>query len=200
MRSRALPRATWPVVAGVVAWALVAAATSPLLEWRGAVYIAAGLAGVLALALLLVQPLLATGRLPGLEGPRGRRVHRWMGGALVAMVVAHVAGLWVTSPPDVIDVLLFRSPTPFSVWGAIALWAVLAAALLAVLRRRLAPSRWRLAHTGLVVVATTATVLHAVQIEGTMGTASKAVLCALALAATLWAAKEPWLRLVRRRA
>ena len=48
-------------------------------------------------------------------------------------VIVHVAGLWLTSPPDVIDVLLFRSPTPFSAWGAIAMWAVFAAALWAAL-------------------------------------------------------------------
>jgi hypothetical protein len=86
---------------------LAAAATSPLLAWRQPVYIAAGLAGVIAMALMLLQPLLAGGHLPGLPALRadadctaGRRL-------LIAAVVVHVAGLWITSPPDVIDALLF---------------------------------------------------------------------------------------------
>ena len=117
------------------------AATSPLLAWRDPVYIAACLAGVVAMALVLVQPLLAGGYLPGLTLSRGRRVHRWVGLLLVAAVVVHVAGLWLTSPPDVIDALLFTSPTPFSAWGVVAMWAVFAAALLAAARRRLPSGR-----------------------------------------------------------
>ena len=83
------------------------------------------------MALLLVQPLLVAGYLPGLPRSRGRRMHRWVGGGLIAAVVIHVAALWLTSPPDVIDALLFVSPTPFSAWGVIAMWAVFAAAALA---------------------------------------------------------------------
>ena len=48
---------------------------------------------------------------------------------LVIAVVLHVAGLWVTSPPDVIDALLFVAPTPFSNWGIIAMWALFATGL-----------------------------------------------------------------------
>ena len=68
---------------------------------------------------------------------------------LVVAVVIHVAALWITSPPDVVDALLFASPTPFSAWGVIAMWAVFAAALLAALRRRLRlrPRTWRIAFT-----------------------------------------------------
>ena len=33
---------------------------------------------------------------------------------MAVAVVIHVAGLWITSPPDMIDALLFTSPTPFS--------------------------------------------------------------------------------------
>ncbi|WP_246098784.1 ferric reductase-like transmembrane domain-containing protein [Paracoccus laeviglucosivorans] len=165
---------------------LAVAATSPLLEWRDPVYIAAGLAGVLALAILLIQPLLAAGYLPGLPRPRGRRLHRWIGAALILCVVVHVGGLWLTSPPDVIDALLFASPTPFSVWGVVAMWALFAAALMAALRRplRMRPGIWRLGHTALVSLTVICTALHAMLIEGTMGTASKAALCALAIAAT----------------
>ena len=140
------PRAAlaWAALGIAVAVPIGVAATSPLLAWREPVYIVAGFAGVFALALLLVQPLLAGGRLPGLPGVRGRRVHRRVGAALVAAVVLHVAGLWVTSPPDVIDALLLRSPTPFSLWGVIAMWATFAAALSAALRGHLrVRPRWR---------------------------------------------------------
>lgn len=170
----------WAAVGGAVVAAGVEAATSPLLAWRDAIYIAGCLAGVAALALLLVQPLLAGGHLVGLR--RGRRVHGWVGGVLVAAVVGHVAALWLTSPPDVVDALLFRSPTAFSVWGVVAMWAVFATALLAALRRW--QVLWRLGHVGLGVVIAVATVVHAWLIDGTMGGVSKAVLCGLVLAAT----------------
>ena len=139
----------WTALVIAVGVPIAAAAVSSLLAWRDPVYIAAGFAGVVAMALLLFQPLLAAGLLPGLSGPRGRLVHRWVGSALILAVLIHVGGLWVTSPPDVIDALLFASPTPFSAWGVIAMWAVFASALLAGLRRRLRlrPRRWRLAHT-----------------------------------------------------
>lgn len=177
------------------------AATSPLLAWRGPVYIAAGFAGVLAMGLLLLQPLLAGGYLPGMPPRRGRRLHAWVGTGLVILVVLHVLALWVTSPPDVIDVLLFRSPTPFSLWGVIAMWAVFAAALVAALRRRmrLRPAVWRLCHATLVTVVIVCSMLHAMLIEGTMGTVSKAVLCLLVLAALVrvMADLKPWTLLRR---
>jgi predicted ferric reductase len=167
---------------------IVLAATSPLLAWRDPVYIAAGLAGVVGMALMLIQPLLAGGYLPGLPGPRGRRVHRVTGAALVAAVIVHVAALWITSPPDVIDALLFVSPTPFAIWGVIAMWAVLASALLAALRRRLRlrPQTWRRVHSALAAVIVAGTVAHALLIEGTMEPVSKAILGVLIVAATLW--------------
>ena len=160
---------------------------SPLLEWRDPVYIAAGFAGVLAMALMLLQPLLATGHLPGFAVPTGRRIHRWVGSLLFLTVVIHVAALWVTSPPDVVDALLFASPTPFSVWGVIAMWCVFATAVLAATRRkfRLQPRTWRISHKTLAAVIVTGSVIHAMLIEGTMETVSKAVLCALVLTATL---------------
>lgn len=194
----------WSALAAAVVVPLAAAAVSPLLAWRQPVYIAAGFAGVIAMSLLLLQPLLAGGYLPGLSGQRGRRFHRFVGGALIAAVLIHVAGLWVTSPPDVIDVLLFRSPTPFSVWGVIAMWAVFAAALLAVLRRRLRlrPPTWRLAHTALAAVVVIGSIVHALLIEGTMETLSKVLLCGLVLLATakVLADLRVWTVLTRRRA
>ena len=177
----------WAALAAVVGVPIAAAAASPLLAWRGPVYILAGFAGIVALGLVLVQPLLIGGYLPGLPAIRGRRAHRWIGGALVVTVLIHVGGLWITSPPDMIDALLFVSPTPFSPFGVIAMWAILAVALLAALRRRLGfrPRTWRIAHMVLAVVIVAGGLVHAMLIEGTMETVSKAVLCALVLAATV---------------
>ncbi|MGP6089985.1 ferric reductase-like transmembrane domain-containing protein [Antarctobacter jejuensis] len=176
----------WAALALAIAVPAGLALGSPLLAWRQRVYIIAGFAGVLGLCLILLQPLLAGGKLPGLPLRRGRQVHRVTGALLVLAVVVHVAGLWLTSPPDVVDALLFRSPTPFSPFGVVAMWALFGAALLAALRRRLRlPYRaWRSAHTTLAVVIVTGTVLHALLIEGTMETLSKAVLCGLTALAT----------------
>lgn len=195
-----MARATliWAALLAAVIVPIAAAAASPLLQWRDPLYIAAGFAGVVALALMLVQPLLMGGYLPGLPALRGRRAHRWIGGMLVAAVVIHVGGLWITSPPDVIDALLFTSPTPFSAWGVIAMWAIFAVALLAALRRRLRPRTWRIAHTLLAVVIVVGTVVHAILIEGTMEMVSKAALCALVLAATIKVMAD--LRVWRKRA
>src|SRR5215218_8534718 len=93
----------WAALAAAVGVPIAAAAASPLIAWGAAVYILAGFAGIIALGLVLVQPLLAGGYLPGLSAYRSRRAHHWIGGALVAAVVVHVGGLWITSPPDMID-------------------------------------------------------------------------------------------------
>ncbi len=177
----------WAALAAAIGIPIFAASASPLLAWRDAVYIAAGFAGIVALALVLIQPLLMAGYLPGVSRYRGRRAHHWVGGALVATVVVHVAGLWITSPPDMVDALLFVSPTPFSPWGVLAMWAIFAVALLAVFRRRLKlePRKWRIAHMVLAVVIVVGSVVHAVLIEGTMETISKTALCVLVVVAAV---------------
>jgi len=159
------------------------AATSDLLPYRSPVYVLAEFAGIIALGLALVQPLLAGGYLPGLSAYRGRRVHHWIGGALVLAVVVHVAGLWITSPPDMIDALTYTSPTPFSPFGVTAMWAIFAVALLAFFRRRLGLRKWRIVHMSLAVVIVVGGVVHAMLVEGTMETISKAALCLLVLGA-----------------
>ena len=176
----------WAALVAAICVPLAAAAASPLHAYRDWVYILAGFAGIIALGLMLVQPMLIGGYLPGPSAYRGRRAHRWIGGALVIAVVIHVGGLWIASPPDVIDALLFASPTPFSAWGVIAMWAIFAVALLATLRWRLGlePRTWRIAHTSLAVVIVVGSVVHGMLIEGAMETVSKAALCALVLAAT----------------
>src|SRR3954469_2743218 len=175
----------WAALAAAICAPIAAAATSPLLEWRGPVYILAGFAGIIGLGLLLLQPVLAGGYLPGPSAYRARRAHHWIGSALVVAVVIHVGGLWITSPPDMIDALLFSSPTPFSPFGVIAMWSIFAVALLAALRRRMRPRTWRMVHTLLAIVIVVGGVVHGILVEGAMETISKAALCAMVLAAAI---------------
>lgn len=176
----------WGTVLALMAVPVALAATSPLLSYRGAAYIVGGFAGIICLSLMVLQPLLAAGFLPGAGGPRGRRWHRWLGAALTAGVVLHVAGLYVTSPPDTMDALLLVSPTPFSVYGVTAMWAVFLTALLAGLRRRigLGPRLWQQLHGVLALVIAVSTVIHAVQIQGAMEPVTKWALSLAVLAAT----------------
>jgi predicted ferric reductase len=65
------------------------------------------------------------------------------------------------------------------------MWAIFAVALLAALRRRLRPRTFRTAHMLLAIVIVVGSVVHGMLIEGAMETVSKAVLCALVLAAAI---------------
>jgi len=162
------------------------AAFSPYLAFRQPVYIAAGFAGIIAMALLVIHPLLPARVMAGL----GRAAHRALGPALLVLIGIHVGGLWITSPPDVIDALTFRSPAPFSVWGVIAMWAALAAGAIALVRRGLAPRTWRAMHVGLGMVIASGTAAHALLIDGAMEPVSKAALAAAILLSALWAARR----------
>jgi len=177
----------WAALAAAICVPIALSTASPLLAWRGPIYILAGLVGMVALGLLLVQPVLIAGYLPGLSAYRTRRIHHWVGGAVVVAVVVHVVGLWITSPPDMIDALLFVSPTPFSPFGVTAMWAIFAVALLAAFRRRLGLRlrTWRIAHMLLAAVIVVGSVVHVMLVEGTMETVSKAALCVLVVAAAV---------------
>lgn len=179
----------WLGMIYVVTRAFLGAANSPLLAWRDPVYIIAGFSGIAALTLLLIQPLLAANLLRGLSPVRARRVHRWIGSGLTAAVVLHVAALWRTSPPDVVDALLYRSPTPFSIWGVSAMWLLFIAASFVSLRRksRLRPSVWSTIHRTLMAAVVVGSVAHTLQITGTMDSFSKALLCGAVVVATAWA-------------
>lgn len=83
------------------------------------------------------------------------------------------------------DALLFASPTAFTPFGVIAMWAILAVAVLAALRHRLGLRAWRLVHLSLAVLIVACSVAHGLLIEGTMETVSKAALCLLVVAAAL---------------
>ena len=162
------------------------AAASEQLAWRGPLYIAAGFAGIIALGLVLVQPLLIGGYLPGLLGFRGRRTHYWIGGALVVAVVVHVAGLWITSPPDMIDALTLHIADAVLSLRRGRHVGDLCCRVLAAFRRRLglAPRTWRLAHMAFAVIIVVGVWSTRLLIEGTMEAISKAALCVLvALAA-----------------
>jgi predicted ferric reductase len=113
---------------------------------------------------------------------------------LVVVVLVHVGGLWITSPPDMMDALLFASPTPFSPFGVIAMWSIFAVALLAAFRRRLGLRTWRIVHMSLAVVIVVGTVLHGMLIEGAMEIVSKAALCVLVLAAAIKVMADLWVR------
>jgi predicted ferric reductase len=187
----------WAGVALIMILPIVMAAFSPYLASRDLPYVIGGFAGIVALSLLFLQPLLPAGYLAGSEGPAGRRWHRWIGVGIILAVALHLGGLYVTSPADMLDALLLVSPTPFSVYGVIATAGVAATALLVLLRRRLGVrhSVWRLIHNGLAAVVVVATAIHAVQIEGAMEPSSKWLLCAAVLAATAVALVD--LRLLR---
>lgn len=179
---KARGRLVWLGIALLITVPIVAAAASPLLAWRGPIYIFAGFAGVVALALIFLQPMLISGGLPGVGGRRSRQWHRLVGIALTLAVLLHVAGLWITSPPDAIDALLLVSPTPFSPWGVVAMWALLASAGLAAFARK--TRLWRLGHRVLAVIIVVGGVVHALLVEGTMEPISKTVLCLAVLCAT----------------
>lgn len=148
------------------------------------------------MALLLIQPLLAGGHLPGVSILHSRRVHRWTGFGLVFLVIVHIAGLWVTSPPDVVDALFFRSPTPFSAWGVVAMWALFISAFMVTFRRRLRlrPQAWRLGHMICALVIVAGSVGHAALVEGAMEVATKSGLAILIIIATVKvvAASRAW--------
>jgi predicted ferric reductase len=180
----------------VLVWCLVAAgmlvpvglaAASPLQASREALWIFGGMAGVVALALLLVQPLLAAGLLPGPSLPDARRWHRWIGTTIVAAVILHVGGLYFYSPSDVTDVLLLVAPTPFAVYGVVGLASAVLTALLVALRSRLGfrYAAWRIAHNAVSAVVVVSSIVHALLIEGAMEIVSKAILCSLVVAATI---------------
>ncbi len=176
------------------------AATSPLLAGRDAVYIVGGFAGIVALALLIMQPFLAVGYLPGISPVQARRWHRWTGSTLVIALALHVVGLYLTSPPDMIDALLLVAPTMYSIFGVIGMWALILIVLLVFARSRigLRITTWRILHNALAVVVVVASVVHALMIEGAMGYLSKLILCMGVLAATVVVTVH--LRWVRRRA
>ena len=181
---------------GVLVWAglglimvipVLLATLSPYLAYRDAIYITAGFSGIVGLALLVLQPLLVSGVLPGFSAIRSRSWHHWVGSGILVCILVHIGGLYLTSPMDVMDALMLVAPTAFSFYGVAALWASVFIALLVLLRRplRLRPAVWRVIHGSLTLVLVVGTVVHALMIEGAMEPVSKWALSAVVLMSTL---------------
>ena len=85
-------------------------------------------------------------------------------------------------------------------FGVVAMWGVFLTAFWAVVKRwlRLRYPVWQRLHTGLAVIVVVSTVVHAVQITGLMELMSKGVLCALAVALSLWTPLKYYRRTRRR--
>jgi predicted ferric reductase len=183
---------TWLVILGIAAVPIIAAALSPLQAGREFLWITGGMAGVVAMSLLFVQPLLMATAPSLLSAGAGRRWHRWAGIVIIAMVGLHIGALYAYSPDDITDALLLVAPTPFSLYGVISLWCLVLTALLVATRRvlRLAPRQWRLLHSVLAVAIVSSGVVHAVLIEGAMEEFSKLTVCVAALATTTAGALE----------
>ena len=158
MKRPAVAVLAWAGLLAVVGVPVLLAAASPYLAYRNLPYIVGGFAGIVCLALFVVQPLLAAGYLPGFAPATERRWHRWVGVAIVGCVILHVGGLYFTSPEDTLDALTLVAPTPFSVYGVLAMWGVLATAVLVALRRRFRYPTWYRLHNGLALVVVVATV------------------------------------------
>ncbi|KPA22460.1 hypothetical protein shim_07430 [Shimia sp. SK013] len=190
----------WSGLILALATPLIVASFNPYLAYRNPAYIAAGFAGILALLLLILQPLLAGGLLPNVPPRTARLWHRATGSLIIVAVVVHVAGLFVTSPPDTLDALLLVSPTPFSLYGVVALWGVILTGLLVTLRRKL-PLRylpWAILHNTLAFLIVMATVVHALLIDGTMGPLTKWLACLVVVLLTTWVLYD--IRIRRKRA
>ncbi len=185
MTRRSIPSwLIWIAVLAIMLGPVLIAAASPYLAYRNAAYIAGGFAGIVGLALFVIQPMLAVGFLPGVRAARSRRWHRWLGSAIVACVGLHILGLYLTSAQDTLDAMLLVAPTPFSVYGVVALWGIVLTGLLAIFRRRLRPSLWSVIHNAVVLVVVIATIIHALLIEGAMEPFSKWLLCLAVLVST----------------
>lgn len=172
------------LIAAVAIAPLAVAAASPLQASRDVMWVVGGMAGVVALSLLFLQPVLITGALSSLRSSQERRWHRWIGTAVVLLVLLHVLGLYFTSPEDITDALLLVSPTPFAVYGVLGLVGVILTACLAAFRSYLTRKTWQGVHTFLAVLIVVGSVVHALLIEGVMGETSKLVLCVFLMIAT----------------
>lgn len=176
----------WALIIFLVGVPVLVAVFSPLLDSREAIYRVGGLAGVAALALLLIQPLLAIGYFKTISRIRQRRMHLWTGALLVLAVFMHIYALYLTSPDDMMDALFLRSATPFSIYGFIGMMGIVLITILVTLRKKInIPFKWwKVLHATVGVLVVLASVVHALWIQGTMGTVSKWMLCGTILIAT----------------
>ena len=184
--------AAWIVIAALAGVPVLAAAVSPLQRGRELLWVTGGMAGVLALSLLFLQPLLMAAAPPLMRAGAGVRWHRIGGIAIVFMVALHVGALYLYSPDDITDALLLVAPTPFSLYGVISLWCLVLTAALAAARRvlKIGYRPWRILHSVLAAAVVGAGAIHAIQIEGAMEEYSKLAICIAALVVTTAGAIE----------
>jgi predicted ferric reductase len=157
---------------------------SPLQVGRDGAWVLGALAGVVALGLVAVQVLLPTPWLDDLLGGHQLRWHRLLGLTVVAVVVAHVAGLYASSPDDVRDALVLAAPT-YSRLGVLSAWCVGLSVALALARRRLGLtySDWQILHSALAVAIVGTAVGHTVMIRGALDGPAELLACGAALVA-----------------
>lgn len=135
--------------------------------------------GALAVSALAFQPLLAArGRaVEHVVGPRGVRWHRRLGVAALALVLAHVVGLFVVEVDDTLFALSRDGPTRARM-ALIATLALFAVVVLGLARNRLplADASWRLLHAYLAVLVIVLGIGHAVLTDGALDGAGTPVL------------------------
>jgi predicted ferric reductase len=90
----------WGVVIAAMVVPIALATTSPYLAYRGPLYIAAGFAGIVAMSLFVLQPLLACPVRALIAPATARRWHRIIGASILILILAHVVGLYFVSPPQ----------------------------------------------------------------------------------------------------
>jgi predicted ferric reductase len=180
-------RTRWAGRLGLAALLLAPAAAaleSPLQVGRDSAWVLGGLAGVLALALLPLQVLLPTPWLDALLAGHDLRWHRAVGLTLAAIVLAHVVGLYFSSPDDVRDALVLAAPT-YSRLGVLSAWSVGFSIALALARRRLGLtySDWQVLHSALAIAIVTTAVGHVVMIRGALDGPAELLVCGAAVVA-----------------
>jgi hypothetical protein len=189
-------------VAALLVGPAAAALASPLQVGRDAGWVLGAVAGAVALSLLAVQAALPTPWLDGVLARPWSALHRAVGLAVAAVVLAHMAGLYLSSPDDVRDALLLRAPT-YSRLGVLSAWTVGLSIALALARRRLGLtySDWQILHSALAVAIVTTAVGHTVMIRGTLDGPAELLACGAALVAVSAAiVYQHVLRPLRRRA
>jgi predicted ferric reductase len=136
------------------------------------------LAATLAVSALALQPLLAA------LGGRHLRGHRVLGTVTFALVLAHVAALYVVSAEDTLFALSPDGPTR----ARMALMATIALAAVVVLgagraRLPMSDTTWRVLHAFFAVLVVVLGVGHAVLTDGALDGVGTPVLLALGAAA-----------------
>jgi predicted ferric reductase len=185
------------VALGLGALALLAvplglALTDRHLSGASAALVISTATAAVAVSVLALQPLLAgTGRL---------KRHRLLGATALALVLAHVAGLFVESPSDALFAMSPDGPTRARM-ALIATIALLAVVALGALKGRLplATSTWRVLHAYLAVVVIALGLGHALLTDGALDGAGTPVLLGLAVIGLLGVPAAHLARTRRRR-